>query len=1419
MPDNDNPLAGLPPANNDIIDDGDDDDLDLTKITVPTIIPLKGDHNLEEWKLEVRVAFRLLNITKFLDGTAVEPPANASSKKKNKFRVQQTVAYAALSKSVAPVRDIIKSNGYVYAEDDFDPYKLYLATCKALTGMSDEGWCGMVWELSQINASNYDTLRAFVSRFHYLIAKLKDVGINLPDRFLQAQLLLGLKTYDANWVDMLRFQLQTGQLDYEKLLNLVTTKANEQTMFNMSATSNQTAKKGNNQQAGQQKSRPQSQQQAGAQSGSLCGDPRCGKYHPSTPRHPYHDICKLHHPGGNDECWVVHPEKKKEYHARKKKNDASSNTCNTNSSGTPDGGNNNNANRGIFNFDSGVMNGVNNNRANALINTVHLMTAIDVYNLDIADDGAEPSEAADKVVASAVVGSISADSKITRDTVCLDSGASNSVFNESKWFDDLSELDQPVKVASANGGTSNHALGGVVSLSCERSCGGLTNLTIRNAIYSKDTPLNLVSTGQLRRRGAVFDGLTDRLILKDNPAQEVAQLGWVGDISVFKLNSIPVQSTEVVLVAIQHLALPAIDYEVMHRRLMHASMDKVIKACRQAGIKINTRDAGSHRCKWCYLGKSQQLISHDKLPAVSRALQRIHVDSIPHKPTGIGGKNHAIHIVDQYSAYHWYVAIGSKSDGFTALTNYIVFVEVQSGTLVQEIHVDNGTEFSMDKLRDWCLARGKKLTPISPNCPQQNPMAERAGRTIVEGARTANLEAGFPEEYWPLAEEAFVHVLNRLPTSHNTDDKSPMQTLGESLGLARDQCIPRIHHLRAYGAITFVHIHDKKVRPQGRKMLAKAIEGKLCGYEGNSGKVYRIRLNAVGVFKGKEAAEKLLAGLFVDLDQFELEAPEMIMSVIDNKDLFAPTHAKIPKTYKEASKRTDFYTHWQPACQEQYDKLIASGTWKLVDRPPGANVLPGKWVFDQKFDDQSNWVRNRARWVVCGNFENGDYQPYEVYSAVVHASTVRIFFNLVAALDLECHQFDVVSAFLNAIVPDDVDVYVRQPTGFEDGTDKVCRLVKALYGLQRSSLWWYQTLVPELKKLDFEPLTTDGCMFKHTGNGALLLIYVDDFLLAAPTVESINKVADVLGSIFELKCLGEARTFLGYTVFRDRDNRVIYVNQATYVTKILERFGKTNLHAVKTPWITGGFNLPKTYDVVESATKGYQSEVGAINYLANGTRSDISYTTMRLGEANSGPSSAHLQLLQHLWRYISGTRDLGIRCGGGITPSNLQLRAYGDASFATDLLTRVSVGGHVVMIGNCPVVWKAKKQTLVTLSSTEAEFINLTPTALSLLWVANVLKDAGYQQNAPLLFFTDSANARAIALNPLNTARTYHIDLRYKWIIQRMAMGQFQLDHVGTDDMVADGLTKGLSGAKHAQFVKQLGLCVPPLREGKIRAD
>jgi len=112
------------------------------------------------------------------------------------------------------------------------------------------------------------------------------------------------------------------------------------------------------------------------------------------------------------------------------------------------------------------------------------------------------------------------------------------------------------------------------------------------------------------------------------------------------------------------------------------------------------------------------------------------------------------------------------------------------------------------------------------------------------------------------------------------------------------------------------------------------------------------------------------------------------------------------------------------------------------------------------------------------------------------------------------------------------------------------------------------------------------------------------------------------------------------------------------------------------------------------------------------------------------------------------------------------LHAYGDASFAGDLLTRASTGGHVVFLAGCPVAWKSKRHTIVTLSTTEAEFINITPVAKDVQWVAQICKGAGVPQPTPLVIHADSQNAHLTVSNPLDTARTRHIDIRYKWVAQ-----------------------------------------------------
>ena len=109
---------------------------------------------------------------------------------------------------------------------------------------------------------------------------------------------------------------------------------------------------------------------------------------------------------------------------------------------------------------------------------------------------------------------------------------------------------------------------------------------------------------------------------------------------------------------------------------------------------------------------------------------------------------------------------------------------------------------------------------------------------------------------------------------------------------------------------------------------------------------------------------------------------------------------------------------------------------------------------------------------------------------------------------------------------------------------------------------------------------------------------------------------------------------------------------------------------------------------------------------------------------------------------------------------DLKARVYADASHGDDPLTRFSTAGHIVFVGDGPVLWKSKKQTIVTVSSTEAEFINLTPAGMSLLWIKQLLHDLGFPQPKTSLLFTDSQNARYAALDRYNVARTRHIDIR-----------------------------------------------------------
>lgn len=523
-------------------------------------------------------------------------------------------------------------------------------------------------------------------------------------------------------------------------------------------------------------------------------------------------------------------------------------------------------------------------------------------------------------------------------------------------------------------------------------------------------------------------------------------------------------------------------------------------------------------------------------------------------------------------------------------------------------------------------------------------------------------------------------------------------------------------------------------------------------------------------------------------------------------DIETSRRSDLPQNYRQASQLANFEEYWLPAMRQQDKSLHEKEVYDLVRKRPGMTVLPSKWVFDEKTDPTTGVTTARARWVVCGNFDQGSWDSQDLYAAVVNSVSVKTFFALVAVEDLECHQFDFKTAFLNASIPDDVEYYVQPPPGLDKPSGFVCKLKKALYGLRQSPLYWFLTIKPVMEHLGFESLRSDLCLFRHKKTGALVVLYVDDLLVAARTMGIINAICDQLRGVYDLKEIGEVQRFLGFDVIRDRANRKFYISQASYIKTLLQKVDMWDCNPVTTPW-PNKLELPTTWEPIAWATKGYIKKTGSLNWVSTGTRPDIAYTVSRLCEANSGPSQAHLDLMTHLWRYLRGSYDYALVFGGkGLGPKDLVPHVFADASWADCMPSRHSTGGHIVFVAGGPVHWKTKKQTFVALSTTEAEFANLTPAGQSAIWVANILNECGYPQEAPKVIYTDSMNAYLTVLNPHNAARTRCLDIRYKWVIEQAQRGRFKVEHISGADMPADGLTKPLARKRHGIFVRLLGI-------------
>jgi hypothetical protein len=491
-----------------------------------------------------------------------------------------------------------------------------------------------------------------------------------------------------------------------------------------------------------------------------------------------------------------------------------------------------------------------------------------------------------------------------------------------------------------------------------------------------------------------------------------------------------------------------------------------------------------------------------------------------------------------------------------------------------------------------------------------------------------------------------------------------------------------------------------------------------------------------------------------------------------------------PRSYSQAANDPN----WVAAMRDELCSIHTNKTWTLVPCPPGVKPLHVKWVYKLKTDTAGHPLRYKARLVARGDEQLEGIDFTETFSPVVKWSTMRTVVSMAAMRGWPILHLDVKCAFLNGDLAE--QVYVFQPPGFiqSGAEDSVCLLHKALYGLRQSPRQWNARLDAYLLALGLVQSHADPSLYILIEGDLLLLliIYVDDLLITGSHSTKIQWLAQELNSEFQMSLLGPLAVYLGVSFFYEPAG--ILMSHTRYIIKCLDELGLTNCLPAAVP-LDPSAKLSQDMDspLLPDPTY-YRIIVGKALHL-NNTRPDIVFAVGVVTRYTKAPREAHLEAAIHIMRYLKGTMHLAIlyRRGEEVTPSG-----YTDSDFQGDLDERRSTSGYLFNIGSGPTSWRSKLQDEIAESSSEAEYRACAEALKEALWLRNFFEDVGMTLTKPLIIYCDNQSCIALAKNPVQHARTKHLERGCHFTRHQIKQGRIELVYIKSKDQLADINTKAL---------------------------
>ncbi|GJZ28589.1 retrovirus-related pol polyprotein from transposon TNT 1-94 [Tanacetum coccineum] len=1034
----------------------------------------------------------------------------------------------------------------------------------------------------------------------------------------------------------------------------------------------------------------------------------------------------------------------------------------------------------------------------------------------------------------------------------LDSGCSNHMTGDRRWFYSLDDtyrnhvrLGNDVRMAVMGKGH--------VRLEVE----GITH-SLTDVYYVPDLMNNLISVGQVQEKGVtvlIKEGLCS--LYHPKKGLTIRSRMTTNRMFLFKAN--PVSSMENGTNGVCHKAEVEIDSntQLWHQRFGHINTKSLQLLHDKNLVKglppIKDEDKP---CADCLVGKQ----ARESFPKTSswRATQRlqlIHSDICgPISPQSSSEKRYVINFIDDFSRKCWSYFLTEKSQALETFKKFKVLVEKEAEVEIKCLRTDRGGEFNSGEFKLFCESHGIRRQLTAAYTPHQNGVAERKNRTILNMVRSMLNARNVPKKFWPEALNWCIHILNRSPTAA-LEDCTPEEKWSNRK--------PSVGYFRVFGCVVHVHIPKEKRKKLDDRSLKCVMFG--VSEESKAYRLYdpvnnKIVISKDVVFEEGKAwpwnqgsvTEK--SDLNWEDDDYESDdstepgntgfdgsndvhvgssngepdnrcqispqagtnderrkrvtktpiwlndyvSGEGLSSDDENVAMFSSTSD--PENYEEASQEEC----WKLAMKQEIESIEKNHTWELCDLPTGARPIGVKWVFKTKFNQDSSIDKHKARLVVKGYAQRQGIDYSEVFAPVARWDTIRTILAFAAQRGMKVHQLDVRSAFLYGELEE--TVFVEQPQGFEiqGQEEKVYRLRKALYGLKQAPRAWYGRIEGYFKRQGFNKCPYEPTLFVRSDKEKELLIvsvYVDDLIVAGSNLSLIEEFKTSMKSEFEMSDMGEMHYFLGVEVVQNEMG--ISICQKKYAREILARFNMEDCNGVKNPIVPGCKLVKDDHSGFVNATL-YKQMVGCIMYLT-ATRPDLMFVVSLLSRYMEAPTEQHMAAMKRVLRYIQGTSSFGV-CYK--KKGSDQLVAFSDSDYAGDYDNRRSTSGYVCFLSGAAVAWSSKRQPIVTLSTTEAEFVAATTCACQVIWLRRILRHIGLPQEESTIIVCDNMSTIRLSRNPVMHNRSKHIDVRYYFLRDLVIEGVIELKYCNTQSQIADLMTKPLKLDQFEKLRSRLGMSV-----------